>query len=143
EVGLKARLLASVVSEMLCGLPSALSLMFSDAVFTPGVCGATVRVTVQLAPTLSEEPQVEVCAYSPPFVPVMLMLVIEMLLAPTLVRVTVCGLLVCPTETMPKFRLEVETASELCRKTDTPSPNDPLATSILPSRLKSAATRPS
>lgn len=87
------------VSEMLCGLPDALSVTDSVAFRTPVAVGLNVMLMVQLALAATLEPQVLVSAKSPLFVP--LMLIPEPLkvsvAVPVLVSVTVCAALVLAT----------------------------------------------
>jgi len=81
-----------------CGLPLALSLMFSEAVRVPEAEGVKVTLIVQLAPAATELPHVLVCAKSPALVPVTAMLVMLKVALPVLRRVTVRAVLVAPTD---------------------------------------------
>ena len=87
------------VSEMLCGLPEALSVTDSEAFRTPVAVGLKVMLMVQLVPAATLEPQVLVSAKSPMFVPVMLIpepLKVSVAL-PVFVSVMFCEALVVPT----------------------------------------------
>jgi len=79
-----------------CGLPEALSAMFTDAVRVPLAEGVKVTLMVQLAFAATVDPQLFDCAKSAGFVPVSVMLVILSAVPPLLVSVTVCGALVVP-----------------------------------------------
>ena len=80
------------VSPAACGLPLALSEMVSAPVLVPVAVGVKVTEMVQLAPALTEPPQVLVWVKSP--LAAMLEMVREVW--PVLVRVTVCALLLVP-----------------------------------------------
>jgi hypothetical protein len=67
-----------------CGLPGALSEMETEAVRGPLAVGRKVVLIVQLAPAPSVVPQVVVREKSAAFVPVIVMLVIDMLALPLL-----------------------------------------------------------
>jgi hypothetical protein len=86
-----------------CGLPAALSEMLSTAVRVPDAVGLNVTLMLQLAPAAKEVPHVSVWAKSPGSVPLMAIPMMVRLLMPTLVKVTVCGELVVPIVTDPKF----------------------------------------
>lgn len=60
---------------------------------------------VQLAPPASVLPQVPVSEKSARFPPVIWILILLSPAVPRLVKVTVCGLLVVPTDWLPKFKL--------------------------------------
>ncbi len=65
-------------------------------------------VIAQLAPALTEVPQVFDCAKSPPLVPVTVKPVMFRVSTPPLVKVTVCEALAVPTTWEPKLRLVAE-----------------------------------
>ena len=88
-----------------CGPPPPVSLIETEAERAPVAVGLNVTDKVQLPPAGTLVPQVLVCAKSPGFVPVTLIPVMLRLVVPTLVRVTVCGGLVVPTDTFPNARL--------------------------------------
>src|SRR5580658_1560314 len=92
-----------------CGLPAALSVMVTLAVWLPLAAGVKVTLMEQLAPAARELPQVLVWAKAPLLVPVMAMLVMVMATVPVLLNVTVCAALVVPTFWLPKLRLVAET----------------------------------
>ena len=73
-----------------CGLSKALSVIVTLPVLVPACVGVKVTLTVQLAPTASEFPQVFVWAKSP-LAP---MLVMSRVAVPGLVTVTACDALV-------------------------------------------------
>jgi len=91
-----------------CGLPLALSVMLSEAARLPAAEGVNSTAIVQLAPALTELPQVLVWEKSPALVPVKARLVILTLVLPVLVRVTACDELVTSTGWLPKARLLTE-----------------------------------
>ena len=96
-------------SEMLCGLPDALSVTDSEALRAPVAVGLNVMLIVQFAPAATLEPHVLVSAKSPLFAPVMAMpepLIVNAAV-PVFVRVTVCAVLVTLTNWFPKLRLVV------------------------------------
>lgn len=89
------------LSETLCGLPLALSVMLSIPLREPLSVGLKVTLMVQLAPVPTEVPQVSDSAKSPLVVmPVMLSVAL-----PVLARVTGCDALVVPTVWVAKVRL--------------------------------------
>lgn len=61
------------VREMLCGLPSALSVIDSEAFLAPVAVGLNVMLNVQLAPATRLAPHVLVSEKSPLLAPVMVM----------------------------------------------------------------------
>ncbi len=65
-----------------CGLPEALSLMFSAAVRVPDARGLNVTLMVQLASTANELPHVWFCAKSLALFPVIAMSVMLKVLVP-------------------------------------------------------------
>jgi hypothetical protein len=71
----------------------------------PVADGVNVTLMLQLCPPPTLPPQVLVCAKSPEFVPVIMMLVMLSAVLPRLVSVTVLAALVFPTLMVPKFRL--------------------------------------
>jgi hypothetical protein len=85
------------VSATVCGLPVALSDTEMLACRVPEAVGVKVTLMVQLVAAASELPQVLVCAKSPLFVPVMLMLLRVKAALPELLSVTVLAALVVPT----------------------------------------------
>ncbi len=82
------------LSDTVCGLPAALSLMLSVAVRSPTAPGLKVTVIVQLAPASRVAGQLFVWVKSPAFVPAMLMPLIVSAALPVLVSVTVWAALV-------------------------------------------------
>jgi hypothetical protein len=68
----------------------------------PVALGVNTTLMAQLAPTATEDPQVEVCEYNPAFVPESPMLVIGSGKVPVLVTVTVCAALDVLVCTLPK-----------------------------------------
>lgn len=107
EVVTVVELLADVpvpVNETDCGLPGALSVTVRVPSRVPVVVGLNVTETVQFAPVLSDDGlngQVLVCAKSP-VVPIA---VIVKGAVPLLVMVTVCAVLVVPTDWLAKVRV--------------------------------------
>ena len=93
------------VSETVCGLPVALSLIETFAVRVPAAVGVNVTLMVQLALAFTLLPQVLVAAKSPLFVPVIVILVRESAAEPLLVSVTLCAALVVFTVWVAKVRL--------------------------------------
>lgn len=79
------------VSETVCGLPAALSVIETEAVRMPFAVGLKVTLMLQLAPAATLVPQVFVCEKSVELVPVTPMLVIVRVALPVLVRVTFCA----------------------------------------------------
>jgi hypothetical protein len=73
----------------LWGLPVALSVRVTAALRVPPTPGVKVRLTVQLAPAATPDPQVLVWAKSPGLAPVSAMLVRVKAALPVLFRVTV------------------------------------------------------
>ena len=82
-----------------------MALTFSDAPRLPVSCGVKVTFIAQLAPAARVLPQVPVSEKSARFPPVICILILLNPAVPRLVKVTVCGLLVVPTDWLPKFRL--------------------------------------
>src|SRR5207245_6589845 len=104
------------LSETLCGLPAALSVMFTVAARTPVAAGVKLTLIVQLAPGATEPaPLGQVLpaakAKSAACAPVMVMLVRFSGAPPLLVRVTVCAALVVPTRCLPKVLLVSESVA--------------------------------
>jgi len=85
---------------------AALSLSVSNAEREPFALGVNATDRVQLVLGAREAGQVPLFTKSCAFVPVMLTPVMFNAVAPVLLRVTVCGLLLCPTFIVPKFRLD-------------------------------------
>ena len=77
-----------------CGLPAALSAIETEALRDPEAVGVNVTLMAQLAPAARVLPQVFVCAKSPAFAPVMLMLLMVSSAEPLLVSVIGCAALV-------------------------------------------------
>ena len=92
------------VRLIVCGLPIAVSVTWTEALRPPVARGANVTVIVHLAPAFNEDGQLFVCAKSVGFAPVILMLLIVTAAVPVLVRVATFDGLVAPTFTFPKFR---------------------------------------
>jgi hypothetical protein len=84
-------------SPTVCGLSEALSVAVTEALRAPVACGVNVTLMVQLAPAATDVPQVLVWAKSLMLVPVTATLVRESAALPELVSVTVCAVLVVPT----------------------------------------------
>ena len=80
-----------------CGLPLALSVTATLAVRVPVAVGLNVTLIVQLAPALTELPQVLLWAKSPLLVPVMAMPLMLSAALPALDRVIDCAALLAPT----------------------------------------------
>jgi hypothetical protein len=92
---LTADAFAVPVSEVVCGLPGALSATERLACRDPEAVGVKTTLIVQLVATTRELPQLLVCEKSPGFVPEILMLVIVKVAFPVLLSVTdLAGLLV-------------------------------------------------
>jgi len=72
------------------------------AVAPPVAVGVNTTLIAQLAPTATEDPQVEVSEYCPAFVPESTMLVIGNTSVPVFVTVTVCATLDVFVCTLPK-----------------------------------------
>jgi len=100
DVGLPVPLRATV-----CGLPPPVSAIDSEALRAPCVPGVNVTVNVQLAPASTLFPQVVLSLKSVVLLPVNVTELMLTAFVPTLVKETVCGGLVCPRLTLPKFRL--------------------------------------
>jgi hypothetical protein len=81
------------LSETVCGLPGASSVIAIEPDLRPVEVGVKVIVSAQFAPTVTEPPQLLVTAKSP----LGEMLVMVNVPVPELVRVTVCAALVVPT----------------------------------------------
>jgi hypothetical protein len=79
--------------------------MLNVAVRVPNTAGLNVTLMAQLAPAVSELPQVWLCAKSPALVPVITMPLIAKVVVPTFFRITVFARLVAPNPTEPKFKL--------------------------------------
>jgi len=94
-----------------CGLPLALSVMLTEAVRLPLAEGVNATLMVQLAPAATELPHVLVWAKSLALVPVSTRLVMFKGALPELLRVAVCGVLLVPTDRLPKARLVGERPS--------------------------------
>ena len=88
-----------------CGLPLALSAIFSEAPRLPLAEGVKVTLMVQLPAAATELPQVLVWAKSPALVPASAMLVMLSAALPVLFRVTVCAALDDPSGWLLKARL--------------------------------------
>src|SRR5215831_12727325 len=101
-VGFNSRSVPTPLRGIVCGLPPALSVTTMEPVWLPIVIGLNVTFILQLAPGLTEEPQVFVWLNWP----VAAMLVIVRSPRPVLVKVTTCGLLVVNTTCVPKVRLD-------------------------------------
>jgi hypothetical protein len=93
------------VRATVCGLPPPPSVTETSAVRRPLAVGLKVTVIVQLAPAATLVPQVLVSVKSEMFVPVILRLLIGSANFAPLVKVATCGVLACPTVTVPKFRV--------------------------------------
>ena len=93
------------LSATLCVLPGASSVMVRDPVLAPAALGVKVTLIVQLAFTLTELPQVFVCAKSS----LIATLEIAKETSPLFVSVTDWDVVVEPTITPPKERLVRET----------------------------------
>jgi hypothetical protein len=78
------------LSDMLCGLPEALSVMLMEADSVPEVFGVKVTLNVQLAPTATLEPQLLVWLKSLALDPVQAMLDMASGAVPVFVKVAVC-----------------------------------------------------
>src|ERR1035437_8042067 len=76
------------VRVTVCGDPTALSVMVTDALRLPAAVGVNVTEMLQLPPAATLAPQVLVCAKSPALVPVTAMPVIDRALDPVLLSVT-------------------------------------------------------
>ena len=81
---LKAKSIPEPVSETVCGLPAALSLMVTAPVLVPVVVGLNVTLMVQLALAATLEPQVLIWEKSP----LTVMLVMLRATLPVLLSVT-------------------------------------------------------
>jgi len=101
---------------MSCGLPPPLSEMETLAVREPVTVGLKVTLIVQLAFEATLLPQVLVSEKSLGSAPVTVMELTVIIWMLVLVSVTVCGVLVEPTFTSPKFRL----VEESCTKVSVP-----------------------
>jgi hypothetical protein len=88
-----------------CGLPEALSVIVTFAVRFPVAVGLNVTLIEQFAAAATLAPHVFVSEKSPPFVPVMAMLVMFKVAVPLLVSVTFCAALAVVTSCPAKFRL--------------------------------------
>jgi hypothetical protein len=87
-----------------CGLPAALSEMFTVAVRLPAAAGVNVTLIVQFSSAASELPHVEVSGKSAALAPVTAMLVKFKVPLPLFVRVTVWAAALVPTNWLPKVR---------------------------------------
>ena len=96
-------------SEMLCGLPDALSATDSEALRAPIAVGLNMMLIVQFAPAATLEPHALVSVKSPLFAPAMLMPEPPnvSVAVPVFVRVTVLAVLVVLMSWFPKLRLVV------------------------------------
>src|ERR1700733_2023596 len=77
----------SPLSTTMCGLPAALSVMFSDAARSPTACGVNVMLNEQLAPELRVAAQLFVCEKSVGFAPAIEIVSMVSVAKPELVRV--------------------------------------------------------
>jgi hypothetical protein len=93
------------VSEAVCGLPIALSVIETEALRLPVAIGLKTTVTVQVALCATDVPQVLVSLKSPEFVPVMLIEVILSEELPVLDRVIAWLALAVPTVCEANIRL--------------------------------------
>lgn len=84
-------------SGTLCGLPAALSIIVSEAFLAPVVAGPKVTLTVQEVPTVTLVPQLFVSEKSLAFGPAIPMPEMASGPVPVLLRVTVRGVPVVPT----------------------------------------------
>jgi hypothetical protein len=87
------------------GLPVALSVSVTEAAKDPLAAGLNVTLTVQLAPAATLAPQLLLCAKSPGFAPVSVMLLMLKAALPVLLSVKVWAELVVPTAWLPKARV--------------------------------------
>src|SRR2546422_733581 len=99
-----------------CGLPAALSVMFTVAARTPVAAGVKLTLIVQLAPGATEPAPVgqvlpAAKAKSAACAPVMVMLVRFSGAPPLLVSVTFCAALVVPTRCLPKALIVAESVA--------------------------------
>ena len=87
------------LSAMVCGLPLALSVKFSEALRLPAADGvnATLTAQVPLSVTVAPEQVSALLAKSLAFVPPNVTVETVRLAVPVLVTATVCGVLVAPT----------------------------------------------
>ena len=92
-----------------CEPPLALSEIVSAAARVPEAEGVKSTAIVQLAPAATEVPQLLVCAKLLALAPVTARLVRFKVLAPVLVSVTVCTVLVIAIDSLPKDKLLGET----------------------------------
>jgi len=88
-----------------CGLPVALSATEIDAVRDPAATGVNVTLIVQFVAAARDVPQLLVCVKSEGSNPATVMLVRVKVELPVLLKVTLIGLLLEPTEKLPKVRL--------------------------------------
>jgi len=86
-----------------------LSVIESEAVRLPLARGVNVTLIEHEAPAPRLKPQVEVSEKSPELAPEIPIFVMLKELEPVFVTETFCGELLCPTLTLPKFRLAGET----------------------------------
>jgi len=104
-VGDSSAVVPTPLSGTFCGLPLAPSVKVRVPLRAPVVEGLKVTLTVQLAATARDAPQVvAVCGKSPASVPVIAMLVIVIADVPTFFSVTVLAALVNPNAKVPKFK---------------------------------------
>ena len=96
-----------------CGLPPPVSEIDTFAVREPNTIGLKVTVIEQLAPAATLVPQVLVWEKSLAFVPVTVIDFTVMACTLVLVSVTLCGVLVEPTLTFPKLRLDDESCTNV------------------------------
>jgi hypothetical protein len=102
-VGVSSAVVPVPLSGTCCGLPAALSVTVRFALRAPVVDGLNVRLTVQLAATARELPQVvAVSGKSAVSVPVTAILLMVSAVVPTFVSVTFLTALVKPTAHVPK-----------------------------------------
>ncbi len=95
-------------SEIVRGLPAALSVMVTTPERAPAAAGAKVTRIAQLAPAATLVPQVSLLAKSPGLAPPSVRLEMWSCVPPLFVRVTVSGPLVVPTGWLPKAKLVAE-----------------------------------
>ena len=103
-----ARFVIGPLSETLCGLPLALSVINSDPVLNPLVVGVKLTLIWQLAPAPRLLPQLFACAKSPLLEAILVML---SALVPLLVSVTCCAVTVLPVPSVAKFKVELESVA--------------------------------
>lgn len=97
------------LSNMVCGLPTAVSVMLIAAVRALVAVGLNDTLIVQLALGANDVPHVCVCEKSPGSGPAIAIALMSKMLVPTLLRVIACAPLLEPTTTVPKFKPEGDT----------------------------------